>query len=647
MLSVGLCLSHVFAQERIEYSPLAEQVFSHGVELYKDGKFPDASTAFDQVIEMFPQNQRTTAAYVMRAKCLLLLDEPVNAGRTLRSFLSLYPSSAYVPDAQYTMALTFVKIQRYDEAAQWLVDVWRSESAVRRSAVEALDRLIDSHLAIPSIENLLKEAKTGEERAFFWLKIGEKEAATDHAAAAETVLDTLYRNYPGNPFSERIAALRVKLEQRSTVKVGVLLPLLTKSDPSAVKEIGNDIYEGIQFAVDEYTAGGGRVLVTMETRDTERDILVAGRIAQELASDKDIVAIFGPVFSNEASTVAPFANRRGCPLISPTANGNGIAAVGPYIFQANPDYETRGRAMARFAVEKLGYHVLAVLAPVNSFGKFMGEAFAAEAIRLGATVVAIEWYERGAADLKSQMASIRRAGLRAGTEPMISFAGRMSREDVARFVQLGVPMKTVDSLMDKGARVGATTLLGPNARHMIDSLGIPATYDESDVDSLEYPVTAIQGVYIPISSASEIGIVSSQLVYYNIQAQVLGSGEWNSLSELDANKRYCSSVVFESDSYIDPADSLHGRFVDSFFQRYKKKPSKNTLYGYDTAEMLLSTIRSVGNSREALAAALQQVKDYRGLHGRIGFSVKRVNSWVWVLRYAQERIHMVDGFYVE
>jgi ABC-type branched-subunit amino acid transport system substrate-binding protein len=87
--------------------------------------------------------------------------------------------------------------------------------------------------------------------------------------------------------------------------------------------------------------------------------------------------------------------------------------------------------------------------------------------------------------------------------------------------------------------------------------------------------------------------------------------------------------------------------VDSFFQRYKKKPSKNTLYGYDTAEMLLSTIRSVGNSREALASALQQVKDYRGLHGRIGFSAKRVNSWVWVLRYAQERIDMVDGFYIE
>ena len=641
--AVILFTAGVFAQSQVEYSTQAEQVFSRAVESYRQGRFKDASAGFELVIRNLPPNQRTTAAYVMQAKCLLLLNEPVEAGRTLHVFISLYPGSTYLPDATYTMGLMYMKIQRYDDAVQSLLTAWRSNAPVRREAFEALDRLIESSVPVDGVKELLKKAGSAEERAFFWLKIGEKEAAAERGVDAEVALDTLYRYYPDNPFKERTAALRRKTEERINVKVGVLLPLLLKSEPSGVKEIGNDILEGIQYAVDEYSANS-RVKVTLETRDTERDVLVATRGVQELASDTDVIGIIGPVFSNEASAVAPLANRRGCPLISPTANANGIAAVGKYIFQANPDYEARGRAMARYAIEKKGLHVLAVLAPINSFGKFMGEAFADEALKLGAKVVATEWYERGAADLKSQIASIRRAGWKAGADPFISFAGKMSREDIVHLVQLGVPMKTIDSLMERDARIKASELLGPDARHWLDSLGVATVFDESAADSLEYPVTAIQAVYAPITSSDEIGIVSSQLVYYNIQAQILGSGEWNNLGELDANKRYCKNVIFDSDNYVDATDSAYGKFVNLFFDRFKKKPSKNTLYGYDAAAMLLAAIRAGGTSREALTRELSQVKDFRGFHGKISFPPGRVNTWLWMMRYASDQVQMIDGF---
>jgi ABC-type branched-subunit amino acid transport system substrate-binding protein len=636
------------AQEPLEYSAQAEQTFSRAVESYKAERFAEASAGFELVIKMFSPNQRSTAAYVMRAKSLLRLDEPLEAGRTLRNFFSLYPSSSYVPDAEYTIGLVYLRIQRYDDAVQSFLAAWRSDADVRRTAFEALDRLLGAYITIDAIERLLPQAVSAEERAFYWLRIGEKNAEAGKAVAVGAVLDTLYRNYPGNPFRDRIALLRTSLEQRSNVKMGVLLPLLRRSDPSAVKELGNDIFEGVQFAVEEYSKNPATIVkVTLETRDTERDVLVATRGIQELTSDNDIIGIVGPVFSNEASAVASLANRRGCPLVSPTANANGIAATGPYVFQANPDYETRGRAMARFAVEKKGFRVLAVVAPINSFGKFMGEAFAAEAIRLGATIVATEWYERGAADLKGQMAGIRKAGLRAGSEPMISFGGKMSREEVALLVQLGVPMSRIDSLMNKSAVISAADLLGPQAKQTVDSLGITAVYNDPEVDSLEIPVTAIEGIYIPISSADEIGIVSSQLVYYNIQAQVLGSGEWNNLKELDANKRYCANVIFESDSYVATSDSAYGQFVNAYFDRYKKRPSKNALHGYDTAAMMLSAIHAGGTSREALMTGLQQVKNYQGLHARITFSTKRVNAWLWILQYTADQIQMVDGFNVE
>ncbi len=389
------------------------------------------------------------------------------------------------------------------------------------------------------------------------------------------------------------------------------------------------------------------VKVTLVTRDSERDALVATRGMQELTSDPDIIGIIGPVFSNVVSAVAPLANSRGYPLISPTANANGLAATGQYIYQANPDYDTRGRAVARYAIGTKGYHVLAVLAPVNSFGRFMAESFAAEALHLGAKVIAMEWYQRGAADLKSQLASIRKAGLKAGSEPMISFGGKLSRDDIARWVELGIPMERLDSLMNKSAVINATSLLGPNARRTVDSLGIATVYDDPKIDSLEYPVTAIDGIYVPIGSTEEIGIVSSQLVYYNIKCQILGSGEWNNLIELIANKRYCNNVIFESDNFVDPSDSAYARFASQYADRFGKRPEKNALYGFDTAAMLLKTIPDGATTRANLNAALNRIRDYRGIHSKITLSTKRVNSWVWILQFTGDQVQRLDGFDTE
>ncbi len=650
LLPIVLLLLVVFrpgsasAQEQVEYSPQAEQVFSKTLELFNTGQYADAAAAFERIIKSLAPNQRTTAAYVMRGKALLRIGEPLEAAKTLRNFFALYPSSSYAPDAEYTMGLVYLKIQRYDDAVESFLAAWRSKAPVQHSAFEALDRTL-GEFSTGAVRKLLTRARSGEERAFIWLTIGEKESAEGRTSAVDAVLDTLYRNYPATSFSARIATLRSRIEQHIAVKLGALLPLLTKNEPSAVKELGNDVFEGIQFAVQEYGKDPTtRVQVTLETRDTERDALVAMRGIQELTSDDEIIGILGPVFSHEVSAVALLANKRGYPLISPTANANGIGATGQYIFQANPDYETRGRAMARYAIEKKGYRVLAVLAPINTFGKFMAEAFAAEAIRLGAKVVATEWYERGAADLKSQIAMLRKAGLKAGAEPMISFGGKMSRDDIARLAELGVPMKTLDSLMHKSAVVSGTALLGPQAKQKIDSLGLATYYVDPKMDSLEYPVTALDGIYIPISSADEIGIVSSQLVYYNIKSQILGSGEWNNLVELIANKRYCSDVIFETDNFVDPSDTTYVQFAARYAETFKKKPSKNTLYGYDTAMLTLNAIRNGAASRESLMNSLRLVSDYQGRHSKIGFSDKRVNAWVWILQYSGDQIQRVEEF---
>ena len=647
LLSIlSVCVFEGEAQRRLQYSSEAERLFKEGVALFSSARYEQAAVSFERVIKGYPLNQRTTAAYLMRSKSLMQLDDEPEGIRVLREFLAQFPTSTYVSDAHFTLGLALVKTHRYDEAMQSLLTGWRAvdphQAKLANDIRKAMEGLINGQLSVTAIRRLIEESRTDQERLFFLVNLAEKELAWGNATAAARTLDTLMVRYPRNEYGDRIAALRKRTEQRSIVKIAALLPVMLKSGPSALKEIGMDVYEGIQFAVEQYSKDpSAQVKVSLQLNDTERDPIVALRKVHELAADEEIVAILGPVFSATTSSAAGVANQKQIPLITPTANANGIAAEGPYVFQANPDYEVRGRAMARYAVTGLGMTTLAVLAPSDSYGKNMADAFIDEARRLNAFVVATEWYQRGASDLKEQLSNIRRIAMTDAAEPILSFGGKLSQSDLSKLMMLGVPPKTIDSLVEKGSAAGAWSLLGSRAKRKIDSLGISATYAPPKVDSLQYPVQSVHGIYIPISSPDEIGIVSSQLVYFNFQTQLLGSGEWYNLAELNSNKRYCNGVIFESDNLVDPDNRQYGEWMARFVERYKKRPSKNTLFGYDSAELLLQLIRGGNSTRERLRNALSRVEGYQGLHSRMGFSSRRVNPWVSILQYQSDQIRRI------
>ncbi len=642
-----------FSQESVEYSDRAEEVFKEGLSLFGAGSFREAERTFDRIIQDYPASQRVTAAWVMKGKAYLRLDENLEAARTLKAFVVKFPSSSYRSDAEAMLGEIYVRIGRYEEAVASYQSAWRrlplpKPDRLLREIVAALDSLLDRHVVVPTLQRMIAESPDASERAFLWLKVAEKEASRNNFPAARTALDTISFRYPDNSFRDRIEAVRIRLRSQSAVKLGVLLPLMRNADPSAVKEIGTEVFDGIQFALEENdkdpTAG---VRVALEARDTERDSRLAVKGVEELAAMPDVIGIIGPVFSTMAVTAAGSASDRRIPLISPTANANGIAAAGPWVFQANPDYDLRGRAMAKFAVEVKGFRTLAVLAPGDTYAKYMAEGFVAEATRLGAKVLATVWYQRGAQDLKPQLAEIRRAGMLATAEPSVSFAGKMKPTDLMRFAELGVPVKRIDSLMNKGSIVPVSWLLGPMPRDKIDSLGFNFVFDETKIDSLQYPVSGIQAIYLPISSPEEIAVVSSQIVYFNFQTQMLGSGEWNNFTELNANRRYARGVMFEADSFVDSNSISFTDFLAGFSARYKKRPSRNTLYGYDTARLVLSVMRSGATTRDALCKALTGVQDFQGLHSKIGFSPGRVNAWMSVLQYADDAIQKVDEVHVD
>lgn len=149
--------------------------------------------------------------------------------------------------------------------------------------------------------------------------------------------------------------------------------------------LGQALFNGVRIAVDEHnqTPNGRPVrMVFRDSRGTAAGAESAVRDAVEEGAD----AIVGPLFSDEAGAAGAAAEAAGVVLLAPLATDEAVSGGRRFVFQANPTFLARGRAMARYVVGGLGLRRLGVASEQGTLGADMAGAFATEARRLGATV---------------------------------------------------------------------------------------------------------------------------------------------------------------------------------------------------------------------------------------------------------------------
>ncbi len=639
------------SQSTLQYSTKAEEEFTSGLSFYKRGNFKSAAEEFNKLVRSVPLNQRTTAAYLMKAKAELYADNAAEAEKTLQSFLISYPASSYVPDAEYTLGLLYIKNGAPEKAVSSLLNALRSvrttSSGLKESTVLLLlDKTIDRSVDASTLEQLVVRSKNLTEEEYLRIKLGEKQVAFGDYAAAKSTLDLLSKKFTKPAFTEKISMLEARLSKPRPLKIGVLLPLMRKGPSGRERETGTGILEGIEFALEEHLKDKPSN-ISLEIRDTGNDQATTLAVARELAEDPSVFVILGPAFSGEAMTASLIANEKSVPIITPTANANGIATKGQYMFQANPDMDTRARAMAQHAVKNLRFKRIAVLSTDDPVYKSLADEFTKEVKRLGGDIVGSEVYEKRSANLTNQLASLRKKAVAISNQPFITFSYKITMIEIGKLSKLGVPIKVLDTLLNAHSTVNATDLLGEYAKSKLQANGIPFTIGDPRLDSLQRIATAIDGIYCPISSPLEIGIISAQLIYTGLMPKILGSGEWNSAAELNANKRSTEGVQFEADSWLDTRNPAYVDFTSRYLKRYFRMPVKNNVYGYDIANMVLSLVEQGATTRVEMKNALGRVTSFEGLHSKISFSPRHTNSWLNILEYSNEMIQRVNEVKVE
>ena len=626
--------------DSILYQPEVEREFVEAMKSFQAGSFDTAAVLFVRTLREYPRSHRTTGSFIMGAKAYYELKNYRESIRLLKDLIDLFPQSSYLDDAHYTLGLDYYQLGRYEDAASEFMVVFQTshEPRLLTRSEKMLDILTSSYLTLAELQLLQPDAKSSELRALVTVRVAEKLLKTGDLASAQEMLRTVAALPPFIKYVGEALSILEQLEKRGGVKIGVVLPLMLKAENPSIRALGVEFLQGIQLAVDEYNQTVA-VKIGLEVRDTERDPSIAARQVADLCSDENISVVIGPVLSNEVFASAGIANERGVPLITPTATANGIAAIGPFVFQANPDFDTRGRDAAAFAFSALQAKSFAVLAPSDAVGRQIAESFIAEVQALGGVLMDAQFYPAGTSDLRSELSAMRRKALEKLEVPIIDFGAKMKQVELDKMIAWGVNQHILDSLIERELTAPVTLLFGTRGTTIADSLQLPTRLEPMNYDSLGLPVPNIDVIFVPIASSDEIPVISSQLKFFNIQAQVIGTGDWYDVAALDQARQYTDGIMFTVDSYT-PSTSEAYKAFDAKYRLANNEiaPGTNAMYGYDVAKMVVQIIARGKSKRKDIADALATVEGFQGLHSSISLSKNRVNACLTVLQYKGRQI---------
>jgi branched-chain amino acid transport system substrate-binding protein len=197
----------------------------------------------------------------------------------------------------------------------------------------------------------------------------------------------------------------------SQVKIGVALPLMENSPNKEDKLLGEYILMGVKDALKEYNSSKPKKEVKLSIQDTKRDAATALNAMNEFGNDKNVIAIFGPIFSNELAPNSGVGAFYKIPIISPTSTQNDLAKNNEYVYQLNPTYDIRGKLMAKYAMEELKMRNFVILSE-ESYGKNFADSFYDEVEKRGGRVINIKYYQKEEVSVSEYLSELKNDILR-------------------------------------------------------------------------------------------------------------------------------------------------------------------------------------------------------------------------------------------
>lgn len=371
-------------------APLWAQSINTGIKFYEEGNYESALRVFEQL--------DSPEAQLFSGKSQFGLNNFLKAKFYLQKVDSTAPEDIY-SEARYTQALADFQLKNFSEALDALHELKKNSRTPSVSRMSfSLYREITQYLTMEQrlsafrgtvypevrldlVESVIGSVELGTAKALFnAYKNSMQHTDTAKIASIETLLSdsvAYWQRYNPNRYT--------KAPEGLAYNIGVALPAFDVETNEF--EVSQHLYFGIQLAVENFNSDHSAQKAFITFRDTKADPSQASIIANDFKWNHSVDAIIGPLFSEVAREMADYAEMYQIPMLTPLANSDSLNLDLTYTFQLNPTFAIQGKTIANYAIQKLGFDTLAVIAERGSLGEPSAVAFLDEARKQGAEVV--------------------------------------------------------------------------------------------------------------------------------------------------------------------------------------------------------------------------------------------------------------------
>ncbi|MDP2647130.1 MAG: penicillin-binding protein activator [Desulfobacterales bacterium] len=611
------CPPKPMAPPRPEEKVAGSALFSEAETFFREKSFGKALTAYNGYLAEFPAGP-FAAASLMKIGAIYQLQNRISESRDLyRRLISEHPDSVFVPEARIKILQAYFKERNYQEVIRQGTQTVKELKTTDRQ-VQAYLLLADSYMAIQApaqavpaymqaynkadetnkiqirirIKAAVSRLKTAEiisllnqveDRQFLgdlMYQMGLNYYAEENYLEARRALSDFIGMFKDHENTREAENLIEKLNAEHAFnreKIGCLLPL---TGPYAA--IGKRALMGVELAVNLSASGKAPSSIQVIVKDTGSNPETAARAVRELYHDK-VAAIIGPIITAEAAALE--AQKLKIPIITLTQKSL-IAETGDYVFRNFFTPEMQVKAMLSYGVKKLGLKRFAILYPDEKYGTTFMNLFWDEVIAQQGTVVGVESYSLEQTDFAAPIKKL--VGLYYD-EP----------EDIR------IKKEALNSIL---------------GYHDYDRGQARPADRGKDTEPEPEPIVDFDAVFIP-DAPRKVGLIIPQLAYYDVEdVYLFGTNLWHSDQLVQMARQFVQGAIFTDGFFVESKSPHVKEFVNKFNQIYGSKPEFIEAIAYDTAKIMIQTVRRPEvRSRSQLRDALISLQDFEGVTGLTSF----------------------------
>ncbi len=570
--------------------------FKTGLSLYRMGRYREALNNFSVINQRLPYSELYPEALINSGICYIQLNKPKKAEKMFSKALPLADNTGHKAYIYYYYAKLYEKesysvaaIDKYYEAERSATDNNLISSSKRRAA-----RIINNFLSEAKLLMVTKryEKKWPAKMAFkSLLRLYGDEKDTEAYDRTKAAYESQFDDEDSGGFFGQFGGDKYTPEQ---IKIGIVLPI---SGPNA--KTGRELLRGVQLAFNSFHDLASERRIQPIIRDSGSGSGEASDIVEQLADDKNVLLVIGPVFSKDFRRSAQVAGRKRMPVFSPSATTVGISSSSKYLFRNTLTNRLEAEKMAQLAARNLGLKRFAILYSSDRYGQEMNRYFTEEFERLGGEVMIAEPFSREQTDFGEQARKI--GGMTDDT----------LRNEILN-VASTIPGATPNSINRKLEEIYDGKLSAPkivsygggglNRRNFLPGL------------TMQYDGIFMPGLY------NKIGLILPLLEFYNIKEIIKLAGKGVNHPEfVKIAEQYAEGVIFLDGFYKHSSLPHVQKFVRDYQLYFREEPTILSAQAYDAASMALTAISRGADSRSSITDYLESLNSYEGVSGTTSF----------------------------